>query len=153
MNTTQNFSAFSFSELKYGRSFPTQPWKFRQNSHIKSDDVWNSANPLFKWRFHGLSSRNFATMVTWRNNISSLFNGRLRVFRKSGRVSLEYFKIRFLISDSFDSQEEKSKLRVLQQSWIMNHESWILRIRIEFWSYEFNRNKFSNPHKSINFIF
>ena len=95
------FSAFPFSELKYGRSFPTQSRKIHQHSHIKKlnniDDVWNSPNPLFKWRFHGLSSRNFATMATWRNNIFSLFKGRLRVFQKSGRVSLGYFKIRFLI--------------------------------------------------------
>ena len=28
----------------------------------KIDEVWNSANPLFKWRFGLLSSKNFATM-------------------------------------------------------------------------------------------
>ena len=35
----------------------------------KIDEVWNSANPLFKWRFDLLSPRNFATMATWRNEI------------------------------------------------------------------------------------
>ena len=35
------------------------------------EDRWSltdSANPLFKWRFDFLSSRNFATMATWRND-------------------------------------------------------------------------------------
>ena len=34
----------------------------------KIDEVWNSANLFFKWRFDSLSSRNFATMATWRND-------------------------------------------------------------------------------------
>ena len=38
------------------------------------DKVWNSANPLFRWRFGLLSSRNFATMATWRNDFSSLLS-------------------------------------------------------------------------------
>ena len=38
----------------------------------KIDEVWNSsANPP-KYRFGLLSSRNFATMTTWRNDFSSL---------------------------------------------------------------------------------
>ena len=37
-------------------------------------DRWslNSGNPLFKWRFDLLSSRNFATIATWGNDFSSL---------------------------------------------------------------------------------
>ena len=36
------------------------------------DEVWNSANLLSKWIFGLLSSKNFATMTTWRNDFSSL---------------------------------------------------------------------------------
>ena len=36
------------------------------------DEVWNSVNPLFNWCFGLLSSRNFASMATWRNDFSSL---------------------------------------------------------------------------------
>ena len=39
---------------------------------IKIDEVWNSANPLFKWRFGLLSSRNFAPKATWGNDFSFL---------------------------------------------------------------------------------
>ena len=38
----------------------------------KIDEVWNSANLLFKWIFGLLSSKNFATMAMWRNDFSSL---------------------------------------------------------------------------------
>ena len=38
----------------------------------KINEVWNSANPLFKWLFDLLSSGNFATMATWCNDFSSL---------------------------------------------------------------------------------
>ena len=38
----------------------------------KIDEVWNSANPRFKWHFGLLSSKNFATMATRRNVFSSL---------------------------------------------------------------------------------
>ena len=44
--------------------------------NIKIHKVWNSANPLFKWRFDLLSSGNFATMAMWRNDFSSLFSFR-----------------------------------------------------------------------------
>ena len=89
----------------------------------KIDDVWNSANSLFKWRFRLLSSRNFATMATWRYEIFSLFN-RLRVFEKSGCASLRYFKIRLLISDSFDSLREKNKLRIPRKYRKAQPPSW-----------------------------
>ena len=82
----------------------------------KIDDVWNSANSLFKWRFRLLSSRSFTTMATWRHEISSLFN-RLRVFQK-------YFKIRFLISDSFDFLRKKNKLRILRKDRKAQPPSW-----------------------------
>ena len=35
------------------------------------DEVWKSTNSLFKWIFGSLSSRNFATMATWRKDFSS----------------------------------------------------------------------------------
>ena len=35
----------------------------------KIDEVWNNANPIFKWRFDLLSSRNFATMETCRKRL------------------------------------------------------------------------------------
>ena len=89
----------------------------------KIDDVWNSANSLFKWRFRLLSSRSFTTMATWRHEISSLFN-RLRVFQKSGCASLRYFKIRFLISDSFDFLRKKNKLRILRKDRKAQPPSW-----------------------------
>ena len=89
----------------------------------KIDDVWNSANTLFKWRFRLLSSRSFTTMATWRHEISSLFN-RLRVFQKSGCASLRYFKIRFLISDSFDSLRKKNKLRIIRKDRKAQPPSW-----------------------------
>ena len=89
----------------------------------KIDDVWNSANSLFKWRFRLLSSRNFTTMATWRHEISSLFN-RLRVFQKSGCAFLRYFKIRFLISDSFDFLRKKNKLRILRKDRKAQPPSW-----------------------------
>ena len=38
----------------------------------KIDEVWNSAKLLFKWIFGLLSTQNFATMATWRNDFSSL---------------------------------------------------------------------------------
>ena len=38
----------------------------------KIDEVWNSANLLFKWIFGLLSSKHFATMGTWRNDVSSV---------------------------------------------------------------------------------
>ena len=38
----------------------------------KIDEVWNSANLLFKWIFGLLSSKHFATMATWRNDVSSV---------------------------------------------------------------------------------
>ena len=38
----------------------------------KIDEVWNSANLLFKWIFGLLSSKNVATMATWRKDFSSL---------------------------------------------------------------------------------
>ena len=37
----------------------------------KIDEVWKSANPLVSDVFGLLSSRNFATMATWRNELSS----------------------------------------------------------------------------------
>ena len=89
----------------------------------KIDDVWNSANSLFKWRFRLLSSRSFTTMATWRHEISSLFN-RLRVFQKSGCAFLRYFKIRFLISDSFDFLRKKNKLRILRKDRKAQPLSW-----------------------------
>ena len=39
----------------------------------KIDEVWSSANPLFKWRFRFAVIENFATMAMWRNDFSSLF--------------------------------------------------------------------------------
>ena len=67
---------FSCSKLRYG-PFGFNPETFRQ--HLtkwmklnKANEVWNSANQLFKWRFGLLSSRNFATMATWCNDFSSL---------------------------------------------------------------------------------
>ena len=38
----------------------------------KIDEVWNSANLLFKWIFGFLSSKHFATMATCRNDVSSV---------------------------------------------------------------------------------
>ena len=38
----------------------------------ETDEVWNSVNPLFNWCFGLLSSRNFASMATWRNDFLSL---------------------------------------------------------------------------------
>ena len=38
----------------------------------KIDEVWNSAKLLYKWIFGLLSTQNFATMATWRNDFSSL---------------------------------------------------------------------------------
>ena len=38
----------------------------------ETDEVWNSVNPLFNWCSGLLSSRNFASMATWRNDFSSL---------------------------------------------------------------------------------
>ena len=72
---TQKFS-FSFSKLKYAR-FGFNPRKFRQHftnemKLNKIDEVLKSANSLFKWVFGLLSSRNFDTMGTWRNDFSSL---------------------------------------------------------------------------------
>ena len=68
--------SFSFSELRYG-PFGFNP-KFRhylthQVKLNKIDELWNSANVLLRAVF-GLtvSSRNFATMATWRNDFSSL---------------------------------------------------------------------------------
>ena len=40
----------------------------------KIDEVWNSANLRFKWIFGLLSSKNDATMATWPNDFSSLFD-------------------------------------------------------------------------------
>ena len=60
----KNFS-FSFSKLRDG-PFGFNPENFANMKLNKIYEVWNSANPLFKWRFDLLSSRNFATMATWR---------------------------------------------------------------------------------------
>ena len=38
----------------------------------KIDEVWNSANLLFKWIFGLLSTEHFATMATWCNDVSSV---------------------------------------------------------------------------------
>ena len=40
----------------------------------KIDEVWNSANLLFKWICGLLSSKHFATMATWRNDVSSVLH-------------------------------------------------------------------------------
>ena len=64
VSTTQKFS-FSFSKLRDG-PFGFNPENFANMKLNKIYEVWNSANPLFKWRFDLLSSRNFATMATWR---------------------------------------------------------------------------------------
>ena len=52
----------------------------------KIDEVWNSASPLFKWRFGLLSPRNFATMATWRNDFSSLLSSAVFFFRWDERL-------------------------------------------------------------------
>ena len=39
----------------------------------KIDEVWSSANPLFKWRFRFAVIDYFATMAMWRNDFSSPF--------------------------------------------------------------------------------
>ena len=44
---------------------------FDKLNEIKIEEIWNSANPLFKWHFGLLSSRNVATMATWRNDFSA----------------------------------------------------------------------------------
>ena len=68
-------ASFSFSKLRYG-PFGFNPrefvniWQIKWNWEI--DEVWNSANLLFKWISGLLSSKHFATMVTWRNDFSSL---------------------------------------------------------------------------------
>ena len=71
VNTTQKISQ-SFSKLKYG-PFGIQPQENFANilqikgllmKLSKTDEVWNSANSLFKSRLGLLSSRNFATMAT-----------------------------------------------------------------------------------------
>ena len=43
----------------------------------KIDEVKNIANPLFKWPFGLLSSRNFATIARWRNDFSLLIQKKL----------------------------------------------------------------------------
>ena len=57
----------------------------------KIDEVWNSVNPLFKWRFGLLSSKNFATMATWRNDFSSLFSDQ---FNRSQHDLLQFNPLR-----------------------------------------------------------
>ena len=49
----------------------------------KINEVWNSANSIFKWRvFSLLSSRNFATLAMWHNDFSSLLPDYLTVNRE-----------------------------------------------------------------------
>ena len=73
---TWNFLiSFFFSQLRYD-TFGSNPLKFGQ--HLtnwmklnKINEVWNSANSLFKWHFQFLlSSRNFASMGKWYNDFS-----------------------------------------------------------------------------------
>ena len=49
----------------------------------KINEVWNSVNPLFKRCFGLLSSKNFATMATWRNDFSSLYTRNLKYIHYS----------------------------------------------------------------------
>ena len=49
----------------------------------KIDEVWNSANLLFSDVFGLLSSRNLATIATWRNDFSSLLHTSKRGLSRS----------------------------------------------------------------------
>ena len=85
----------------------------------KIDEVWNSANPLFKWRFDLLSSRNFATMATWRKDFSSLLvTGWREEIKKGhfmyctsiknwGKTSPSEAQIKFWIIHNFISNQVK----------------------------------------------
>ena len=57
----------------------------------KIEEVWNSANLLFKWIF-GLSlSKNFATMATWRNDFSPLLSHHSQVEYYLSKFSFPLF--------------------------------------------------------------
>ena len=47
---------------------------FCKLNEIEINEVWNSANPLFKWCFQFVVTRNFATMAMWQNDFSSLLS-------------------------------------------------------------------------------
>ena len=79
--------------LKLGR-YPPPKKKSSRAALNKIDEVWNSANPLFKWRFGLLSCKNCATMTTWRNDLSSLLS------QLCGAVSPLYVSITFKFGNS-----------------------------------------------------
>ena len=60
----------------------------------KIDDIWKSANLLFKWIFALLSSKNFATMATWRNDFSSLLS---EVHKRCSQFNIKYVHLELLI--------------------------------------------------------
>ena len=72
VNKTQKLS-FSFSKLRYG-PFEFSPRKFHQYlTHQRVTKFETVGVHILSDVFGLLSSRNFATMATWRNDFSSLF--------------------------------------------------------------------------------
>ena len=57
----------------------------------KIEEVWNSANLLFKWIFGLTSSKNFATMATWRNDFSPLLSHHSQVEYYLSKFSFPLF--------------------------------------------------------------
>ena len=51
----------------------------------KIGEIWNSANRLLSDLIDLLSSKNFATMATWRNDFSSLFIRDFKIQRRGRR--------------------------------------------------------------------
>ena len=67
----------------------------------KIDEVWSSANPLFKWLFRFAVIDYFATMAMWRNDFSSLFK----------RTALDWIAVPLSVELSWitDSRTQDSK--------------------------------------------
>ena len=73
VNTTQNVLFLNLDTV-LSDSTPNfvNIWQIKSVKSIKIDELWNGVNVLLSAVFGLLSSRNFATMATWRNDFSSL---------------------------------------------------------------------------------
>ena len=89
----------------------------------KIDEVWNNANLLFMWSFGLLSSKNFSTMTTWRNDFSSLLWPRVWAWLHTGNKRANWSR-RFLLC------KKTLGIKTSAVVWIPSPRTWKMTLSV-----------------------